>query len=321
MIVSIIILTKDAGEGFRACLDGIFRQVSGYPFEVIVIDSGSKDGTPEIASEYPVRLERIEPGEFGHGKTRNLGARLAQGKYLVYITQDAVPASDVWLERLVSSVEAGENVAGAYSRQIPKEDSFPSDARIVLKAFGEKSEIKDSGDLRGGWKKRYLKRTPLMSNVSSCIKRSVWDEIPFNETLLLLEDQEWAKRAFEKGYRVVYEPDSAVYHSHSYPLSARFKRYFDGGVAQRQTFNNSGGMTLPFVFLYPPFYSVLDVRFMMSRGYSAASIFRWFFYSLAAHFTESIGFWIGLKARYLPAGLCSKLTINGRHFDFGAIKG
>lgn len=315
--VSIIIPTKDAGEEFIACLDGIFEQATKFSFEVIVIDSGSKDKTPETASNYPIRLKHIKPEEFGHGKTRNLGASIARGKYLVYLSQDAIPADNKWLENLVSAAER-EGVVGAFSRQVPKTGSFPLDARIILKTFGEEGEIKDT--LKEDWMSKYLKRTPIFSNVSSCIRRSVWEKIPFNEKLLLLEDQEWAKRAFDKGYQVVYEPKSVVYHSHSYPLNGRFKRYFDGGISQMQAFHSNGGMCLPLVFLYPIFYSALDTSFMMSKGHSIPSIFRWSVYSLAAHFAESTGFWIGLKAQYLPVEICRKLTINGRHFDFGLIK-
>ncbi|GAI52085.1 unnamed protein product [marine sediment metagenome] len=88
-------------------------------FEVIIIDSGSTDKTIEIAKEYPVRLIQIKPEEFGHGKTRNYGADISEGEYLVFLTQDAIPFDNNWLRYLISNLE-DENVAGVYNKQIPR---------------------------------------------------------------------------------------------------------------------------------------------------------------------------------------------------------
>ena len=105
--VSIIIPTKNGGELFKKALRMIFAQK--YPpgeFEVIVIDSGSKDQTVDLANIYDARIINIKPEDFGHGKTRNLGAKLAKGKYLVFTTQDAVPVTENWLFNLVRNLEA-----------------------------------------------------------------------------------------------------------------------------------------------------------------------------------------------------------------------
>ena len=73
--VSIIIPAKDEEENIGKCLEAIYNQETNYRFEVIVIDSGSSDQTLDIAKKYSsVQVVEIQPGEFGHGKTRNLGA-------------------------------------------------------------------------------------------------------------------------------------------------------------------------------------------------------------------------------------------------------
>ena len=74
MDVSIVIPTKNGGHLFEKVLDAVFKQKTEYEYEVICVDSGSKDGTLDVIRKYPCRLFQIEPSEFGHGKTRNYGA-------------------------------------------------------------------------------------------------------------------------------------------------------------------------------------------------------------------------------------------------------
>jgi len=125
--VSIIIPTKDGATHLEKVLEMIYAQAHEQPFEVIVIDSGSTDGTLDIVKRYPARLVEIRPEDFGHGKTRNLGAELAEGKYLVFVTQDAIPATNRWLYSLLRNLELPE-VAGVYGRQVPMEDTNPMES-------------------------------------------------------------------------------------------------------------------------------------------------------------------------------------------------
>jgi rhamnosyltransferase len=87
--ISIIVLTKNGGALLDEVLKRVFAQEIEERFEVIAIDSGSTDSTKEILAQFPVSVEEIPPVTFNHGETRNLGARLSKGEYLVYLTQDA----------------------------------------------------------------------------------------------------------------------------------------------------------------------------------------------------------------------------------------
>src|SRR5215207_8227714 len=120
--VSVIIPTRNGMPLVRACLASILAQATPWPFEVLAIDSSSTDGTWELLQSLAVRRLRIHPRDFNHGETRNRAARHSRGQYLVFIVQDAIPADETWLANLVAAVEQ-HGVAGAYSRQLAREDS------------------------------------------------------------------------------------------------------------------------------------------------------------------------------------------------------
>ena len=118
MDASIIILTKNAGENFKQLLEHIFSQKFDDQYQVLVIDSGSTDDTVNTAKEFPVQITKIKPEEFHHGRTRNLGAQLSSGSILVYITQDALPVNNDWLQKLAANFK-DPNVAMVCGRQLP----------------------------------------------------------------------------------------------------------------------------------------------------------------------------------------------------------
>jgi len=116
--VSIIILTKNAGSNFKPLLERLFSQEFNGEYEVLVIDSGSTDDTLNTAKQFPVRITQIKPEEFHHGKTRNLGAQLSLGSALVYITQDALPLNNQWLQKLVE-ISRSQMLPGSVADKSP----------------------------------------------------------------------------------------------------------------------------------------------------------------------------------------------------------
>ena len=103
-VISVVIPVKDGGADLVRCLDAIGRQVVESEVEVVVVDSGSRDGSAELARSRGARVHEIPASEFGHGRTRNLGAELAQGEILVFTSQDAFAADETWLATLVRSL-------------------------------------------------------------------------------------------------------------------------------------------------------------------------------------------------------------------------
>src|SRR6266481_6362128 len=101
--LSIVILTKNGGDLFADVLAGLFTCDGIIDAEILVIDSGSSDRTIEYAKQHPqIRIHEIPPAEFGHGKTRNLGAGMTTRPIIVNLVQDATPATPDFLMRLAT---------------------------------------------------------------------------------------------------------------------------------------------------------------------------------------------------------------------------
>jgi len=230
MDVSVIILTKNAGKGFTTLLQRLFSQNFDGDYEITVIDSGSADSTPEIAQNFPVKIVRIKPEEFHHGRTRNLGAEQASGRILVYITQDALPLHDRWLRKLTDDFK-NPQVAMVVGRQIPWQTTKPPEKFFYSYYFPEhKIEVvRDAPD--------YYRDNMFISNVNSAIKRDVWRQFKFSEDIVLAEDKEFAKRIIHAGWKIIYQPDAVVYHAHDFSLRSIFQRSVDAGIALSQGVN------------------------------------------------------------------------------------
>ena len=230
MDVSIVIPTKNAGMLLDQVLQAVYGQQTSYDYEVICVDSGSKDNTLEIIQKYPVKLYQIPSEEFGHGKTRNYGASKGTGEYIVFITQDAVPASERWLENFINAMKMEDGIAGGFGIHYPYPDCNWIDKRdleVHFKGFGETNTVYYLDDRdRYNMDEGYRHLLSFFSDNNSCLKRSVWEKYPY-EDVDFAEDQIWAKKIIEMGYKKVYCPFAPVYHSHNYGLKTYFGRYYD----------------------------------------------------------------------------------------------
>jgi len=225
---SILIPTKNGAENIGVCLAAIYSQKDVAPFEVLVVDSGSTDATLGIARRYPVRIEEIPSESFHHARTRNYAAALAKGELLVFLSQDAIPASDTWLASLARDFKE-QSVGAVYGRQLPKAESGLERRSAFAVMYGAERIVKLPMDGVGLGHKYYH-----FSNANSAIRKSVWEATRFPEELKVFEDVGIAKRILDSGWSIVYEPDAAVYHAHDFPLDLLFKRYFDIGVVYQR---------------------------------------------------------------------------------------
>lgn len=227
--VSIVIPTYNAGMEFDGVLEALAGQRSDFTYEILVVDSGSSDGTLELAREHSARVLSVPKSEFNHGGTRNRGISEARGEFVAMIVQDAVPVDEMWLQGLVENLVNSEKVAGVYSRQIPRPDCNPFSRYALENHFTNLPERREQF-IENPASYEALpppQKLALISfdDVSSCIRRSVWEKHPFKH-LSFGEDIEWSQRVMKAGYKIVYDPRSAVIHSHNRPALYETKRAY-----------------------------------------------------------------------------------------------
>ncbi len=230
MDVTIVIPTKNAGSLLDQVLEAVFNQKTTYSYEVVCVDSGSSDDTLNIIAKYPVKLFKIPASEFGHGKTRNFGASKGTGEYIVFITQDALPATDTWLQNFIDAMKSDPEIVGGFGIHYPYPDCNIIDKRDLkahFEGFGSDNTIYQLTD-----KERYENEAgyrhllAFFSDNNSCVRRDIFEKYPYAD-VDFAEDQIWARKMIELGYKKIYCPHAPVYHSHNYDIHSYLGRYYD----------------------------------------------------------------------------------------------
>jgi rhamnosyltransferase len=230
-LISVVIPVKNGGSDLDRCLAGIAMQRVDEEVEVVVVDSGSADGSVELARAAGAVVHEIPPETFGHGRTRNLGVGLSRGDMVVFTSQDAAADDDRWLGLLTAAARSRDEVAGAYGRQLPHEDARPPERFFLDFLYGPKARVQ-----RLGPGDELTFEVTLFSNVNAAIPRAFLEQFPFRDDLTMSEDQEWSRRVLREGYALVYEPRAAVRHSHAYTIRTAFRRFFDSGVSAQHSY-------------------------------------------------------------------------------------
>ena len=230
-MLSVVVPVKDGGVDLQRCLGAIRSQNIAEEVEIIVVDSGSTDDSVVIAREHGATVIDIAPGTFTHGGSRNLGALRARGEVLMFISQDAYPVADDWLELLIAPIREDETVASVYGRQLPHDGASPPEVYFLDFLYGPRARRQSASGVA-----EVSMDTTLFSNVNAAIRRRLWEEFPFSSDIVMSEDQEWSRSAILAGHSLVYEPRAAVRHSHNYTMVAAFRRFFDSGVSSERAY-------------------------------------------------------------------------------------
>lgn len=226
--ISVCVPTLDGGAAFLHLCKHLTRVRDRFALDVLVIDSGSRDGTIAAARQAGFRVVEIPRGEFGHGRTRNLAVRLATGDVVCFLTQDVLPCTPDWPLRFAASLQ-DRRVAGVYGRQIPRDATTMEMFFVAINYPVEALRFEPSP---GGNHPRPGR--VLFSNAFSAVRRDLALRLRFREDIPVSEDQVWAHQVLEAGYSVVYNPDAEALHAHRYVLRGLFQRTFKVGQALRQ---------------------------------------------------------------------------------------
>lgn len=184
-------------------------------------------GTTLEREHHNITVKHLSKREFDHGRTRNHGVKLSDADVFVMMTQDAMPADEFLLERLLESLR-GEKVAVAYARQLSGKDSGEAERYTRQFNYPAESRVKTKADLP-----ELGIKTFFCSNVCAAYRRDVFDKLGgFVNRAIFNEDMLYAAKAVEAGYGIAYAAQAKVYHSHNYTYRQQFKRNFDLGVSQ-----------------------------------------------------------------------------------------
>ena len=203
--VSIVVPTWNGAPYFRYLARHLAVLRERHGIEVLIIDSGSTDGTDRMAEAAGFRVHRIATAEFGHGRTRNLGVRLTSGSTVCFLTQDVLPVTTDWPLRLDAALRRDPRLAGVYGRQIPRDATT---MEMFFVAMNYPAEPLRFDPDPGGHTPRPGR--VVFSNAFSAVRRDAIMRIPFVDHVPVSEDQVWAHQVLAAGYSIAYEPAASA---------------------------------------------------------------------------------------------------------------
>jgi glycosyltransferase involved in cell wall biosynthesis len=236
-LCSVVIRCHNEEKHIGKLLDSIMQQ-SISDVEIVVVDSGSTDRTVAIAQQYPVRLVHIKPEEFTFGRALNRGIAAALGQYILIVSAHVYPTGNNWVEKMLEPFAADARVALTFGRQVGNNITKYSEHQIFRKWFPPEPH----------W---YLQDHPFCNNANACIRRDVWEHLPYDEQLTGLEDLDWAKKALQKGYLLAYVPEAPIVHIHEETPQRILNRYRREAIAYKRIFPEAHFSLRDFLYLFP----------------------------------------------------------------------
>ena len=300
--ISIIIPTYNAQNYLTKLLDNIKTQ-SINDYELIIIDSSSKDETVSIAKKYTDNVIVIPQNEFDHGGTRAKAAQIAKGEILVFLTQDALPLDNNTIGNIVQ-VFKNSKIGAAYGRQLSYEETNLFGKHLREFNYNNNSYIRDKTNI-----KEFGLKTAFLSDSFAAYRRSSLESVDwFKDGLILGEDTYVGAKMILAGYSLAYVADAKVYHSHSYTIWQEFKRYFDIGVFHKteewilKEFGKAEGEGIKYI--------KSEIRYLLSH--SAWYLFPEFF---VRNGMKYLGYKMGWLYESLPMWVIKRVSMHHRWWD------
>jgi GT2 family glycosyltransferase len=317
--VTVAIPVREGGETLRATLDALARQTVAH--ELLVSDSGSRDGSIELARSRGARVIELAPSQFSHGGTRNLLMARASGARVAFLTQDAEPADERWLERLLAGFDLAQDVAIVYGPYLPRPGAPPA-VRWELEGWfaslapdggprlDRLSELERLGPREGGLAAASLiGARGFFTDANGCVARAAWERVPFRE-VAYAEDRTLAIDMLRGGYAKAFVPDAAVWHSHDYTTLEQLRRSFDEWRGLREVY----GWREPArpAHLARQMRGALGQARERLRGEGSPAPRRVYAAVARHHLARLTGALLGSRAEWLPGGVRRRLSLEGR---------
>jgi rhamnosyltransferase len=217
---SVVIRCYNEERHIGRLLHGVTQQTV-KDVEIIIVDSGSTDATVSVASRFPTKVISINPNQFSFGRSLNFGCRASKSDFIVAASAHVYPVHTDWLEKLLHPFK-DSNLGLVYGKQIGDKLTKYSEHQILSTWFPDNSN--------------YNQSHPFCNNANAAIRKSLWLEIPYDESLTGLEDLDWANRIMQAGYKVAYEAEAEVVHVHDENPSQTYNRYLREAIALKKIF-------------------------------------------------------------------------------------
>lgn len=228
--VTVALPLRDGMPLLAGVLQALARQTVEH--ELLICDSGSRDGSADLARKHGARVVEIPAESFGHGATRNLLMAEASGRHVALLTQDAEPADERWLQRLLHGFELADDIALVYGPYTPRPDA-PVAVQLELRRWfaslapnGAPRIDRLEEEDRGLPPLAFLGANGFFTDANACIAREAWKRVPFRD-VPYAEDRLLALDMLRAGFAKAFLPDAAVLHSHAYTPTQQVRRCFD----------------------------------------------------------------------------------------------
>ena len=228
MKVDAVIPAYKPGHDLRELVEKLLDQTVRLGRIIIINTDREYFDEKEYLIAPAVEVVHITRHEFDHAGTRDMGLRMSDADYVLFMTMDAIPKDNYLVEKLLSGFRRADNIAVSYARQLPKKDCNRIEQITREFNYPAQSRVQTSDDIKELGIKAYF-----CSDVCAMYDTSIYRSLGgFKAPAIFNEDMVYAAGALDAGYAVSYCADALVYHSHNYTGRQYYRRNFDLGVSQ-----------------------------------------------------------------------------------------
>jgi glycosyltransferase involved in cell wall biosynthesis len=300
-VISVALPVLNGGPLLDEVLTAVRAQrLAGEEVEVVVVDSGSSDGSLSVAQRHRAQVISIPRSEFSHGGTRNLLMERTRGTHVAFLTQDSTPAGPDWLASLLRGFGRADRVGLVYGPYRPRPDAPHWIRRELAEFFGSSPSVQ-----------RGLATMPFYTDANGCVLREAWEQAPYRD-VSYAEDHMLARDMLSAGWAIAYEPDAPVIHSHAYAPTEQFGRLFDEFRALREVHGHVEQAGLRYTPGTVRRQVAADRAFLRAEGVDGPELDRATLESLRFYAIRAAASTLGTRADHLPARLRAALSRDGR---------